>query len=164
MMRSWTCLVLSGVGLLGAAGCARQNTATAAGPSAALTVAVTGAANGRQVGIRVGERLVIRLGDAGGGGVDWVLHDPTPHGIMTATPQRAQRCPEVMETSSDSGWTIVFPRPLAGMGCGTVTRTFTGVAPGQVVITAYRGYCGEDIRCRPDQQHFDVTVNVTTAH
>ncbi|MDE1767868.1 MAG: hypothetical protein KGH64_00030 [Candidatus Micrarchaeota archaeon] len=48
-----------------------------------------------------------------------------------------------------------------GSGCGTVTKTFLSVGIGTANITAYRGSCGEALRCVNGTGNYSVRVVVT---
>jgi hypothetical protein len=50
---------------------------------------------------------------------------------------------------------------VPGQGCGTVTATFKGLSVGTASIVAMRTVCGEALRCRGPNGHYQVTVRVS---
>lgn len=47
-----------------------------------------------------------------------------------------------------------------GVGCGSVSQTFTARSAGRAVVSAHRTVCGEAMACLPKQRNFAVTVIV----
>jgi hypothetical protein len=50
---------------------------------------------------------------------------------------------------------------VPGQGCGTVTATFKALTVGTATIVAARTVCGEALRCRGSEGHYQVTVRVS---
>ncbi|HVC68560.1 MAG TPA: hypothetical protein VND44_13275 [Acidimicrobiales bacterium] len=105
------------------------------------TVRLTEAGDGRSVTV------------ARGGTVQLVLH--STYWTVTPPPDaavlRAEGAPVVVP---EAGHCVV------GQGCGTVTATWTALAPGTATVAAGRTVCGEAQACGPGQRTFRVEVTV----
>lgn len=109
-----------------------------------LTVRVErGAASGKTVHVKVGDRIALILGSQywiiRGSSAPAVVHQ---EGHTTTLPPSPQSCPP-------------------GVGCRPLRAIFAAQTPGTAVITAHRTTCGEAIRCVGSQGHYRLTVIVT---
>jgi hypothetical protein len=121
---------------------ARSATTTTLPRPGAATKTVSDRDNGTTVNVHAGERLRVVLDST-----YWYI-DPSAH-------------PEVLRSD---GTPRVEPRTGScppGVGCGTVTATFSAAAPGSANVTATRTICGEALRCTGRDGRYSITVVVT---
>ncbi len=103
--------------------------------------------NGSTISLRLGQQLVLSLGDDAVGGTYWQIAAAQPGGVVRGGPVRVHR--------------QVDPGQVAGSGVGTVVEEFTAVAVGTTHVTARRTTCGEALRCSQQQATFAITILVT---
>jgi hypothetical protein len=82
--------------------------------------------------------------------------------VLRSTYWRLNEAANPAVVAADGPPTVAASRDacVPGAGCGTVTQSFVAVGTGQAELSADRTLCGEAMRCRPDQQHFAVSVVV----
>ncbi len=117
---------------------------TATSPTAGATegtVTVSEPDNGRSISIKPSNK--VRL----------VLHS-------TYWQIRGSSEPSVLEAEGEPMYDAKRADCVPGGGCGTVAQSFAGAAAGRAELRAERKVCGEALACRPDQQHFAVTIIV----
>jgi hypothetical protein len=105
------------------------------------TVQLTYADNGRSVAVARGGTVQLVLDST-----YWTVAPPPDASIL-----RPEGAPVV---APEVGHCVV------GQGCGTVTATWTAVAPGTATVAAGRTVCGEARACGPTQGSFRVEVTV----
>ena len=103
--------------------------------------------NGSTILLRLGQQLVLSLGDDAVGGTYWQIFEAQPGGVVRGGPVTVH--PEVERGQ------------VAGSGFGTVVQEFTAVSVGRTGVTAQRTTCGEAMRCSHQQATFAITIVVT---
>jgi hypothetical protein len=137
------CLIIT-FALTLAAGCtsAAGTAPNAVRPRArTVTKTITDRNKGETVTLRVGARLEVVLAST-----YWTIH-PAPK-------------PAVLRTDGSQATTPRLKGCVPGGGCGTASRTFTGVTKGKTVVRASRTSCGEALRCTEANGTFSVSVVV----
>ncbi len=109
--------------------------------TAGAEVSVSETDDGRTVHVSRGQRLEVVLHST-----YWTLDGSSDNGVIAP-----EAPPRVEVRRGDC---------VPGGGCGAVRQSFVAVASGRANVTAGRRVCGEVLPCRPDQQHFTVTVIV----
>jgi len=100
--------------------------------------------------------------DADNGGTEVVVVGTSVQVVLTSTYWSIDPLPTgtVLRATAPP---VTVPEPghcVTGQGCGTVTVTYTAVAPGTVTVSASRTVCGEALACPPDKGAFRVYVTV----
>jgi predicted secreted protein len=103
----------------------------------------------------------VALGDADNGKVITVGRGSTMTVTLSTTSWKFA-VSEDHQVISQEGQTSTHPANncVPGVQCGTTTAMFAAVASGHAAITATRTYCGEAVRCTPDNDSWKVAVTV----
>ncbi len=113
-----------------------QPTNSAPSSAAPGRLRVSNADNGRTIVMAIGASLQVSLEST-----SWVLGSDTS--ILA----------QAGETTLDAGSDCV-----PGVACGTTTATFVAKRQGIAHVRATRSYCGEDVKCSPDNDTWTVNV------